>query len=293
MFSFISYAFSRVIKGALIWFFIGAGVIIVGAIVFGGLLHIGESFWLSLVPNIWRNCLFFSVFGGLLGLVNSIRDEMASNRFHREERERLQQAAVDEAARQRAAVAALPVGIERDYLQLPKHVAAAQKHLERAAFEFGEKAFAPFWDEVERAVQALDAFNRGVQGIAARAAEYDRQALQHGGLPRFSPPAHVLPDPAPLAENLAKLVREAQKDFQFASIFEQRRTNQLLLRGFTSLNESIRQLGSGLAMSIGHLSQTVNSSMANLLLEQREQTRSLHRQEGKVEDIRRRWKPYW
>ena len=41
---------------------------------------------------------------------------------------------------------------------------------------------------------------------------------------------------------LKKVVRTAQCDYRFASIYEQRRTNQLLLSGFNNLNDAVAGL---------------------------------------------------
>ena len=57
-----------------------------------------------------------------------------------------------------------------------------------------------------------------------------------------------------------RIVRQAQKDFQFWTIFEQRKTNQLLVVGFGSLASAIAEMGSQIEMSLYELDLALSSS---------------------------------
>jgi hypothetical protein len=61
------------------------------------------------------------------------------------------------------------------------------------------------------------------------------------------------------------IVRRAQKDFQFASIYEQRKTNQLLVGGFASLAQAINQLGDRLQSSLESLATSISISVSDLV----------------------------
>lgn len=67
---------------------------------------------------------------------------------------------------------------------------------------------------------------------------------------------------------LQTLVQAAHRDFHFASIYEQRRTNQILIAGFANLEEALNRMTSkitasvdGLAISIGAMSSMLQESL--------------------------------
>lgn len=64
------------------------------------------------------------------------------------------------------------------------------------------------------------------------------------------------------------LVQAAHRNFQFATIYEQRRTNQILIAGFVNLTEALNQMAckitasiNELAISIGVMTSTLNESL--------------------------------
>ena len=61
--------------------------------------------------------------------------------------------------------------------------------------------------------------------------------------PPFQLGLQTLPDASHTANRMRAVVRRAQKDFHFATIYEQRKTNQLLVAGFSSLGQAINELG--------------------------------------------------
>jgi methyl-accepting chemotaxis protein len=67
------------------------------------------------------------------------------------------------------------------------------------------------------------------------------------------------------------IVRKAQRNFQFAMIYEQRKTNEILVEGFTDLAEALAGMTSQittsineLASSVGELTSTFNESMGEI-----------------------------
>ena len=62
-----------------------------------------------------------------------------------------------------------------------------------------------------------------------------------------------LPDIMEVAERMHRVVRIAQKDFEFATIFEQRKTNRLLVSGFGTLAWAVAEMGVRLQKSISRL----------------------------------------
>jgi hypothetical protein len=103
-------------------------------------------------------------------------------------------------------------------------------------------------------------------------------------MPSFSLPISQLPDARPATTRLASLVRKAQKDFHFATIYEQRKTNRILIAGFGTLASAISELGDMISSSLDDLSSTLHVSLDNILRKQDEQTSML-------DNIQRRRKP--
>lgn len=65
-------------------------------------------------------------------------------------------------------------------------------------------------------------------------------------------------DTAVTAERMKAIVRKAQRSFQFATIYEQRKTNQILIAGFTNLAEALDQMAYRITDSIDNLTNSVD-----------------------------------
>lgn len=130
--------------------------------------------------------------------------------------------------------------------------------LEQAEREFSEGAFAPFWDAVERAANLLAESNSGINEIARRSMYYGDAVIKLDSVPPpFKVALDTLPDTTRVAAKMKAIVRKAQKDFQFATIYEQRKTNKLLISGFTNLAEAFTQMSDRLELSLDSLSEAL------------------------------------
>ena len=158
-------------------------------------------------------------------------------------------------------------------MTLRELVPSVASHLNRAEHEFTDGAFVPFWDEVEHAANKLAAYYAGVRRISRQASDYELLASKLSiRSPKFSLPEGKLPDARPVAQRLSHIVRAAQKNFQFATIYEQRKTNQLLHAGFGTHGEALSSLGIAISSSLQELSDSVHSSLGDLLQATRYQT---------------------
>jgi len=151
-----------------------------------------------------------------------------------------------------------------DFELLPGHLIAAEEFLDEAEARFREGAFAPFWDSIEQAVQALGSFDARVQSIKSRLTTYDTLVRQYEGQPPQFPVdrdcVSNLAVSAGTAERLRNIVYQAQRDFQFATIFEQRKANQILVAGFPTLANALALMSSQLQSSIGQLATSVGET---------------------------------
>lgn len=151
---------------------------------------------------------------------------------------------------------------------LPKHLLDAESFLDRAERDFEEQAFSPFWDSIEQAAMRLGYFDAGIASIG-------RHAKRHGELSKIyegkSPLFPLSRDSvervaigSTTADRMKAIVRRAQRNFQFASIYEQRRTNQILIAGFNNLAQALDGMADRLSRSIDDLNESVSAAINSL-----------------------------
>lgn len=211
---------------------------LVMTMIIGGLLLILLAF-VAFPPTTALSIV--AVAGATVGLLRYLHVSAARRRAALETREWQQKRAKGLASASAAAAG-----------RLAERYRDANGWLDAAEAEFAEGAFAPFWDAVENAVRHLGEADAEMKKIAESMGQY-RQLL---GLLDQEPPAlvlGVLPSGTPTSDRLRSLVRRGQKSFRFATIYEQRRTNQILIAGFTSLGEALDRIGDRLAEGQGIL----------------------------------------
>lgn len=147
--------------------------------------------------------------------------------------------------------------------KMPALLVGAEDALEKAKTHYKEGAFAPFWDSVEEVATALATFDKEVESLRGSARLYGEFAAHSETLPpRFSIATESIQGMVvanTIADRMQPLVREAQRNFEFAMIYQQRRTNQLLVAGFKGLAQAVDALGARITLSIDSLSDQVTS----------------------------------
>lgn len=148
---------------------------------------------------------------------------------------------------------------------LPELVESAEQTIDLAEREFSDGAFAPFWDAVEDAANELATFDATIQTLISNSRKHSDEASRlQTAAPPFRLGIDTLPDATHTANRMRAIVRQAQKDFHFATIYEQRKTNQLLVAGFSSLGQAIVELSDRLDSSLDRLASTVNIAISDL-----------------------------
>ena len=108
--------------------------------------------------------------------------------------------------------------------QMPEQLKTAEEHLNQAEFEFSEEAFAPFWDSIEKTAKTLGRFDEGVQRIKNNSSQYSDVIKQYEGVPPKFPltlkSVKKLSVSTSTAERMKEIVRTAQRNFQFATIYD-------------------------------------------------------------------------
>ena len=162
--------------------------------------------------------------------------------------------------------------------ELPQCLSRAASSLQRAEQEYKDNAFSPFWDAVENAAQQLAVFNDKAKQISKSADQY------YGGLqgrkhtfPSFPANSSNLPNPSSVLNELRRVVRMGQTNFQFANIWEHRRTREVMIAGFRTLGEAVNNLGSTVESAVYGLQQSISTDTARLVQEEIKTRDSLDR----------------
>ncbi len=165
---------------------------------------------------------------------------------------------------------------------MPKHLSFAEEHLDQAEVDFGDGAFAPFWDSIEKAANTLGRFDEGVRHINDNSSHYIELIKKYEDTPPEFPLARQsiakLGVGTGTAQRMKAIVRNAQRNFQFATIYEQRKTNQILVAGFTNLAQALDQMAWHITASIDDLTSSVDVMTSTL----NESMRAIHSRMGDI-----------
>lgn len=152
---------------------------------------------------------------------------------------------------------------------LAQHINRATRLLQQAETEYKDNAFAPFWDAVENAAKELAAFNDKTNLLSKNAADYySMLSSRKHTFPTFPANMRAIQDVSPVVNELRRIVRLGQTNFQFANIWEHRKTRGVLIAGFRTLSEAINNLEGTIEYSISNLQQSVSSDIAKLVEEE-------------------------
>ncbi len=143
------------------------------------------------------------------------------------------------------------------------NVWAASSNLQWAKSEFSCNAFAPYWDAVEKAMEILAIYDKQAQEADEVAREY---------FAKLNGVNHTFPDlpfsesngarAAQLGIEFRNVARLGQTNYHFASIWEHRRTRQVLIAGFRTLGDAVNNLGFKVEKSANQLRASLASDVA-------------------------------
>ncbi len=156
----------------------------------------------------------------------------------------------------------------RLFESMPKQLESAEEYLDQAEFDFSDGAFSPFWGSIEKAAETLGRFDKGVQEIKANSSDYTDLIKKYEDTPPQFPLARKSVEKLGVgmatAERMKAIVRTAQRNIQFATIYEQRKTNQILVAGFYSLAKALDQMTWQITASIDDLAGSVDAMATTL-----------------------------
>ncbi|NNJ60377.1 MAG: hypothetical protein HKP61_05370 [Dactylosporangium sp.] len=228
--------------------------------------------------NAWFKASFVWVcIGAILGiatpfvafLVNRMIWSHKINRHAAEAQERARMAEIqrerEQATREQARRTEELKALQNDVVSSPRLVAehyratlvqleTATTKLELAVKHQRRSAYTPFWETVEIGLGALNEYRLSAERLLAVIRRHESLRERLRDTPELG---HVTAEPIPtgfteigrsraggaVADRFRKTVYEAQTDFQFASIYEQRRTTAAVISGFSSLQDAVDRLG--------------------------------------------------
>lgn len=136
--------------------------------------------------------------------------------------------------------------------EIPERLRTSEKCLSDAIKRFKSRCFNPFWDSIGEAVDELNGFHHAVARLDDLRNQYAAalyRLMKAGGnvgeMPSFPVSRLVVPyvrDAERTAERIDTLSERAHKDFEFASIYANWRTNASIIKGFSSLSAAMRHI---------------------------------------------------
>lgn len=149
------------------------------------------------------------------------------------------------------------------FVSLPTRLTAASRCLDRADEYFSTRAFLPFWDSIEDAVGALGQFDEGIDRIRSNASRYAELVRVYEEEPSKFPveldAVGRLKAATSITRRMQSILRKADSDYEFTKIYLARKTNAILIAGFTNVVDAVNQAGSLITASIDNLTSTVDS----------------------------------
>ena len=147
---------------------------------------------------------------------------------------------------------------------MPNLLTAAENYLDRAELSLRDGAPSLFWDAVERSMATLADVSEAADRTTADAHQYmDTRQKVHFDTPEFAVSTNAIEVLSNVAastgQRMDSMVRFAHRQSTFASIYEARRTNQILVAGFTSLAEGLADMTDQVTRSVDSLRSSVES----------------------------------
>ena len=148
------------------------------------------------------------------------------------------------------------------YTEIPGHLVSAEHCLDRAETEFEERAFDPYWDAIESALRALGEADCRFNAIRNYLDQSKKLIEKLDGQSVSFPVAQadvfrLKTSTSSVRGRLDDILRMAQTDIEFTSIYHLRRHNQILIAGFRNLAEAIYGIGNQISSAIDGLATQV------------------------------------
>lgn len=147
---------------------------------------------------------------------------------------------------------------------LPHYEESMRKSLKLAKIDFTDNAISPFWDRIEEVGRIISGFNESVDKLLQNSVIYED--LLKNKTHTFPPfPYCVTTSIAPtLMHEYNCTIRQAQKKFEFAHIWEHRKTQKILIADFATFEQAKNNFRDSIVSAIGELNHSIKSEFKEL-----------------------------
>jgi hypothetical protein len=247
---------------------VSIGLIIAGILIIFALALITAGYgWVVIIIVVIAVAGFvFLWVSGEKELTKSIREEEAQQRAKDEELKQKQYE--DKQNNYRTELVNLGSKSMDTYESLAQQLEESERNLDQAMVDLQESAYSPFWSSIEKAAKNLANYDEGVRFIKDSITNYSDLSQKYDGsvpgYPLSSKALQKLDIATGSSKKLEEIVRIAQRNFEFSTIYEQRKTNQILIAGFTNLADALDRMTYQITSSIDDMNQTLNTSMKSI-----------------------------
>lgn len=154
-------------------------------------------------------------------------------------------------------------------IELRHHLDEVAQLLKNAELEYQSNAYGPFWDAIETSAKHLSVFNEKTGRLSRYADKYyvTLTGRRHT-FPIFPVKKQNIPDASAVVKEFRRIIRLGQTNFEFANIWEHRRTRDVLIAGFRTLGEAVNNLAVVIETSIYTLQESISSEVAKVVEEE-------------------------
>jgi hypothetical protein len=143
---------------------------------------------------------------------------------------------------------------------IPFQLDCAHKVLDKIKFEFQENALIPFWDEIENFVIEMNSYQNSLQIMETnKKIYYQIVHSTENNFPKTFPSYVDEKKTENLISEFKTIQREAFKKFEFANLWEQRKTQKILAFGFSNLQDAINNMSYNIVSSINILNDNIST----------------------------------
>jgi hypothetical protein len=222
-------------------------------------------------------------FTGIIFVISKIADDVSKNKL-KIEYAKTKRSLAYEMQRQADAEADLYSKKLNDLLSkthqivyeiLPSYDNLAKQYLEIAKNDFEDRAYSPFWSNIEEASNSLAYFKEAVIQLCTNSELYTQTLKKLN---------HNFPIPFPFStkisvsrtlEDYRSIIRQAHTDPTFSIIWEQRRNTEILVGGFRNLENAIANMSSDISNVISDLSSLFSDNFRELRYLQQHQVETI------------------
>lgn len=158
---------------------------------------------------------------------------------------------------------------------LPSFEVSAHKSIELAKVDFAENALSPFWNQIENASKYFAYYKEAIEQLVLNGELYSKvlEGKQHN-FPKPFPIGANIPISQTILDEYNATIRKAQSKFEFANIWEHRKTQKILIAGFQTLEQAINNMKDAVVQAIANLGYSIKTEFRELKNIQIEQIRS-------------------